>query len=172
MKTKKNRSNFLIKYVAFTLVLFVVSCSKDSYNTLSNDNSALYEKVLADPLFENLDKASYEVKINALKYGGEKIDSNLASILIEDIKNNKIKSQEDIVKRKEALGYKDYDLRSKARMKYGIAYLELMKKYPELAQNKTEFNLFLAKNSKYQMTPDIVRKALAENKNSRMYAEK
>ncbi|WP_304200754.1 hypothetical protein [Flavobacterium alvei] len=176
MKSKKISLRFknqlLLKCFAIALVFFSMSCSKDSYESLSSNNSAFAKKVLADPLFENLDKASYEVKINALKYGGEKIDQNLAAILTEDIKNNKITSQEELVKRKEAIGYKDYDLRSKTRMEYAMAYLALMKKYPELAQNKAAFSEFLAKNSKHQISFETSRKLLAENKNSRMYVEK
>ena len=173
MKTKKNKSNFLFKCFAFSLMLLVVSCSKDTYDTSSNENSALYKKVLADPLFENFDKAFYEFKINALKYSGsDSVDSELAENLKLDISNKKIKSYAELVERKEAIGYNDYEARSKVKINYGTAKLALMNKYPELAQNKAAFNLFLAKNSKYQMTPDIVKSALAENKNSRMYAKK
>ena len=172
MKTEKSRNNFLLKCFAVTLVLFIVSCSKDSYESLTSDSSALSKKVLADPLFENLDKAFYAYKINAIKYGGtDSVDPELAENLKSDITNRKIKSQADLVKLKEAIGYKDYEARTKVKFNYATAKLALMKKYPELNQNKEEFNLFLAKNTKYQITLDTLRKLLTENKNARKYVE-
>jgi hypothetical protein len=175
MEVKKMRipskNQFIWKCFAMVLVIVSLSCSKDTYESLSS-NSALSNKLLSDPLFEKLGKADYEVKINAIKYRGEKIDQKAAAILAEDIKNNKIKSKEELVKRKEAIGYKDYQIRSKARLEYGTTYLALMKKYPELAQNKADFYAFFAKNNKFIIPLETVRKLLIENKNSTSYVEK
>ena len=169
MKVKKMRiplkNQFIWKGFAIVLVIFSLSCSKDTYTYESlSSNSALSNKLVSDPLFEKLGKADYEVKINAIKYRGEKIDQEAAAILAEDIKNNKIKSKEELVKRKEAIGYKDYELRSKARLEYGMTYLALMKKYPELAQNKADFHAFFAKNNKSQIPFETMRKLLIENR--------
>lgn len=175
MKVKKMRiplkKQFIWSCFAMTLVIVSLSCSKDTYESLSS-NSALSNKLLSDPLFEKLGKADYEMKTNAIKYGGEKIDQEADAILTEDIKSGKIKSKEELVKRKEALGYKDYELRSKARLEYGMTYLALMKKYPELAENKADFYAFFAKNNTSKIPVETIRKLLIENRKSRSYVEK
>lgn len=47
-----------------------------------------------------------------------------------------------------------------------------MNKYPELAQNKADFEDFFSKNSKYKISSDTVKKLLIENKKTRNYVEK
>ncbi|MBK0370583.1 hypothetical protein [Flavobacterium agrisoli] len=164
MKPKQKHTKFLLPYFMVAISIFMVSCSKDSYETVTDVNNSAYDKVKTDPLFIALDKARHDSEIIALTYSGtDVVAADAEEQTKKAILSRKIKSQEEIAKFKEALGYRDYEKRSKVRLDYAYASLAFYKKYPEY-KNNDEFKMYMIKNSKYKLSMDTIKKMLNQNK--------
>lgn len=147
-----------IKFLlVFGILIGLFSCAKEqtdlNANSIVTENGQISKKLVNDPLFENFDKAYYEMSQDLLKYSGEIIDREKSKKLNEDYKAGKFKTVQEFVIAKEKIGFTDFYKRTKTRL-YALKTREdLYVKYPELKTLPLKtFLKFYHENRKYKLS--------------------